>query len=515
MESFFVVSTNDGDIRGLCGCDGIVRFRSIPYAKAPVGNLRWRDPQSVGKWSYILDCTAYSKAAQQVLNAGTDWENIPTPYGSEWGLRKEELLSEDCLYLNIWVKDHYIKCDEKRPVVVIIHGGAFEYGSGAVATLDGSYLASQGIVVVTINYRLGIFGYLMHPSLSQESPHKTSGNYGFLDQLEALKWVQKNIEAFGGDPLRVTVSGESAGSISVNMLCESPLSKGLFTCAIAQSAAGLGKDAYCPQRENEQSRAEQRGLECMNNLGAYTTKAMRSLSVEALMAINTGFVPVRDGYSWPYCPNKTFRSRYYNDVPLLLGSNSDEGSAWAFFIGKDGVKERFIEEAQNRYGEEARKFLDHYPTNTPELAVGSICRAYGEKVFAYSIYLFAQLAKKYGKSKVYQYYYDYSFPGSSFGAYHSSELCFCLGTMDEMNIEWTSGDRHLRTIFSSYFVNFIMTGDPNGKDLPHWDALQDSNDKVLEIGENIRMIQHPSNDMFQIYMRQDGEGDWFNESGEI
>ena len=489
--------------------ESIVIFRGIPYAAPPVGELRWKVPQEPAPWRDVLDCTAFKKCASQMV--AENW-TIPSPYGEESMLRREEKPQEDCLYLNIWTSFSSIEKPSKQPVLFVIHGGGFECGSGAIPILDGKNLARRGLTVVTINYRMGIFGFLMHPLLREESSHGVSGNYGFFDQLQALKWVKENIQDFGGDSERITICGESAGGISVGMLYESPLAKGLFAGAIVQSAAGLGQDAYTPQTHDAVATAEKKGLECMYSLDALTLDKMRSLSQEELLKVNFGFLPVRDGYIWPHRPDEVFRSGQHNDVPLLLGSNADEGSAWQYYFSQEGVKEKFAALVAERYGGEAETFLRQYPVEGSAEAVKTMCDAYGEKVFGYSVHLLAQLQSAYGKARVYRYYYDRAVPGKSYGAYHSSELPYCYATQAYMDVAWEKLDEEIMYVFSSYFVNFATCGNPNGKGLPMWDDFKSCKSKVLNIGNHIKMITHPQQKMFEFYMEQDGEGKWFYDS---
>ena len=497
-----------GTVEG-CAEDGIAVFKGIPYAAPPVGNLRWKIPQEPEPWKGILDCTAFKKCASQFLAEG--W-SIPSPYGDESMLRKDEKPQEDCLYLNIWTSILSLEQAEKQTVLFVIHGGGFESGSGAVPVLDGANLARRGLTVVTINYRMGIFGFLMHPLLRKESVHGVSGNYGFFDQLQALKWVKENIRDFGGDSERITICGESAGGISVGMMYESPLAKGLFAGAIVQSAAGLGRDAYTSQSDDAIAAAEKRGQECMESLAALTLEGMRALPEAELLKISFSFLPVRDGYIWPFRPDEVFRNGQHNDVPLLLGSNRDEGSAWQYYFSQKGVKEKFTARAVERYGSNAEAFLRRYPVEEPSEAVKNMCDAYGEKVFGYSIHLLASLQAEYGRAEIFRYYYSRTLPGKGYGAYHSSELPYCFATQGSMDAPWENQDREIMRVFSSYFTNFASCGDPNGEDLPVWDNLRSDKSKVLEIGNHIGMIVHPQQEMFDLYMKQDGEKEWFHDT---
>ena len=275
------VKTQDGLVSGkLVGEDSVKTFMGIPFAAAPVGELRWKAPQPVSPWEGVKECVANPASAIQ---------NPPVPFfaWSEEFLIPPTPISEDCLYLNVWTDAE--KSDEKRPVMVWIHGGGFTGGSGTVPLYDGEELAKKGIVVVTINYRLGVLGFLSHPELSKESDSGTSGNYGVLDQIAALKWVKNNISQFGGDPKNVTIAGQSAGSMSVNVLVSSPMAKGLFNKAIAQSGAMFNYDGGRSGRNIEM--AEKAGEEFMEKTGAGSLEALRQIQADSLLKVGGSFWP--------------------------------------------------------------------------------------------------------------------------------------------------------------------------------------------------------------------------------
>ncbi len=491
----------NGKIRGKIINGKIVCFAGIPYATPPVNSLRWREPQPLENWSGIKDCTSYTHSAYQ--SAAEEWRtDIPTPYGKEFNIRKEETPSEDCLYLNVWMPINALEQEEKLPVLCIIHGGGFESGSGGIPVLEGTNLANEGIVVVTVNYRLGIFGFFAHPELTEESPLHTSGNYELLDQICALHWIQDNIGSFGGDFEKVTVSGESAGSISVNALYESPLAKGLFSKAIAQSGAHIGKDTYCPQMSLKE--AEIRGVSYLKGLSADSIEDLRKMPTEEIFAGSWGFLPFRDGIIWPENSYKIFSGHRQNDVPLLLGSNSHEGSIFAFNFMREDYSLRFMEQAKKRYKEDADVFFELYPIENKEKASYFMGMAYGEKLFAYSIYLWATLQNDYGKSDIYYYYFDRVLPETAeYGAYHSSVLPYFYDTMAQSEKKWEDVDWKLKDTMFSYIVNFVKSGTPNGTDLPHWNTFSQNITMTMELGNHVGMIEHPSMEMFGIYMKHD------------
>lgn len=496
-----IIETKKGKVRGIINGDSILRFAGIPYAAPPCGALRWKAPQEVKGWEGVRDCTRFAHSAYQ--GGAEEWTiEVPSPYGEEWAPRKEEIPDEDCLYLNIWTPAGAVEKGEKLPVLCIIHGGGFESGSGGVQVLDGGSLAKEGIVVVTINYRLGIFGFLAHPQLTEESLLHTSGNYGLLDQIQALKWIRENIAAFGGDPEQVTVSGESAGSISVNALYESPFAKGLFARAAAESGAHIGKDTYCPQISLKE--AEEKGAAYLQGLFVDSIDALRKMPAQEIFAGSFGFLPFRDGVVWPSSAKEVFSEHAQNDVPLLLGSNADEGSIFSFYFTLDDYRTRFEEQAKKRYGEDARRFLERYPVADEEKAVYFMSRAYGEKLFAYTIYSWAKLQHAYGSACVYYYYFDRVLPATAeYGAYHSSELPYFYRTMDVAQNKWEQRDRKLMQVMSSYMLNFVKTGNPNGEAVPYWEEFGADTETVMELGEQVGMIVHPSAEMFEIYGKHD------------
>ena len=495
-----ILKLKGGKIKGKCLPDDILRFAGIPYAKPPVGELRWKAPQEPLPWEGELDCTEFTRCAYQ-MNAD-EWggSDIPNPYGPEWNIREKEIRSEDCLYLNVWTSRQALEEKKKLPVLCIIHGGGFESGSGGVRTLDGEQMAKHGIVVVTINYRMGVFGYLAHPELTEESSLHTSGNYGLLDQIQALKWIQKNIEVFGGDASQVTVSGESAGSISVNGLYESPFAKGLFARAAMESGTHMGPDTYCPQVSLRD--AESQGTAFVSGK-ANSIEELRKMTTEEVFAGSWGFFPFKDGVVWP---EHVFEEGKQNDVPLLLGSNSDEGSIFTYLFGTDDIKLRFVEQANARYGEDAEPFLNKFPVTDATQAMISMSHAYGEKLFGYSIYRIASLQNKYGESNVYYYYFDRVLPMTKeYGAYHSSELPYFYRTMDESDGKWEKRDFLLRDQMSAYMLQFVKTGNPNVDSMPAWRTFEDDPKQVMELGDHIGMITHPASDMYEIYDHHLGE----------
>jgi para-nitrobenzyl esterase len=456
------VKTENGLVQGTIE-DGLRIYRGIPYAAPPVGELRWKAPQPAQKWSGILPADKFGPASIQNNPAITDL----APPG------------EDCLYLNIW-KPVKIP-DDKLAVMVWIHGGGFVAGTPAEQLYHSENIAKKGVVVVSIGYRLGILGFLAHPGLSAENDRHVSGNYGLLDMIAGLKWVQKNIAAFGGDPGKVTIFGESAGGIAVSMLCASPLAKGLFNGAISQSGGSFGpvRSGGGPG-ENMQSLkdAEKAGKEWALKLGAQTASELRKLPADKLMISMPGQGigwPVMDGWIIPDDQYRLYEAGKYNDVPVLAGYNSDEG---ATFPGAP-TPDAYEKSVRDRYGNFADKLLQFYPPGKGEKARAGrdLMR---DTAFGWHTWTWARLQTKTGNSKAFLYYFDHhpayqpDSPKAGFGAAHSDEMPLVFhqfglpGRPAKNDI-----DVAMSEIIISYWTNFAKYGDPNGKGLPEWPAYSD------------------------------------------
>lgn len=466
------IRVESGALSGVSGINSDVKvFKGIPYATPPTGDLRWRAPKAPPKWEGVRMADKFSATCMQ------------TPYAEGSPYRSAaEPVSEDCLYLNVWTAARSMK--EHRPVMVWIHGGALTRGSGSMATYDGEELAKKGVLLVTINYRLGIFGFFAHPELTKESDRNSSGNYGILDQISALEWVQKNISAFGGDPKRVTIFGESAGSWSVNALVATPLAKGLFQRAIGESGANFGP---LPKLAD----AEKAGLSIAKAQGAESLSALRAKSAEDLMKARMEIArPNIDGWLLPTDVRTIFTSGKQNDVPLLIGSNADEGTAFTPPTVKAAA---FEAQAKTRYGDQAPAYLKIYPASSDEEAHASAAAAMRDQTFGWEMRTWARLQTKTGKSKVYLYYFSRVPPGpvgKRLGSYHASEIRYVFhnlstGALDDL-------DRRIANVMSSYWVNFATSGDPNGKGLPKWPAYQEKINLAMGLGERIAPTEVPN-----------------------
>ncbi len=462
------VKTDGGSLEGSSLASGVRVFKGIPYAAPPVGDLRWKPPQPPKQWSGVKKADKFSDSCMQALTRSRE------PWTKEFMVQNEA--SEDCLCLNVWTGAK--NTTEKRPVLVYIHGGAFYEGSGEIVTYDGEELAKKGLIVITINYRLGIFGFYTHPELTKESPQLASGNYGLLDIVASLQWVQKNIAAFGGDPNRVTIAGQSAGAAAVHTLTASPLAKGLFHRAIAESGSGIGR------RTKDLAVSEQDGVKWAETKSANSLKELRARPAADLMG-GARFGVVVDGWFLPADTAAIFAQGKQNDMPMMTGLTADEGSA-ALTYGKIKAEE-FTKQSQQRFGAQAEKFLKLYPSNDQTqsaLAQKQSARDQGKV----SMYLWASTRAKTSKTTAYTYYFTRAIPWPEhpeFAAFHTSDVPYFFATLKQLNRPWEAVDRKLSETMSNYWVNFAKTGNPNGKGLPNWPAFETAQSVTMELGEKI------------------------------
>jgi para-nitrobenzyl esterase len=411
----------------------------------------------VAHWDGVKKCDEFSASPMQ---------EKPVPfmvYTSEFLIPKAPI-SEDCLYLNVWTNAK-TKAD-KRPVFVWIYGGGFGSGGTACPIYDGEAMAKKGVIFVSANYRVGAFGFLAHPELTKESPDKASGNYGLLDQIAALKWVKENIAAFGGDPDRVTIAGQSAGSMSVNCLVASPLAKGLFRGAIAESGSLMVKNPALAS--NNLQAAEEQGTKLAEKAGAKSLAEMRAMPAEEVLKKFQGrFAPIVDGYVLPESVADIFAANKQNHVPVITGWNLDE------FGGGTLSKEDFKKKAEKDYGSNAAEFLKYFPAGTDEQAKRSQIDLNRDQVFAVSGYRWANVQSKIPGSPVYVYNFDRKLPALGdmvkYGAFHTGEVCYVMDNLKFLNNRpFKPADYALAKMMSAYWVNFVKTGSPNGNGLPEW-----------------------------------------------
>ena len=450
------IKVEGGIISGVKSQAGdVVAYKGIPFAAPPVGELRWKAPQAVQPWQGVKKCDAFGPSPMQ---------GKPVPfmvYTPEF-LIPEQPISEDCLYLNVWTK---ARQGEKRPVLMWIYGGGFSSGGTAVPIYDGEAMAKKGIIFVSVNYRVGVFGFLAHPGLTKESPNNASGNYGLLDQIAALKWIKKNIAAFGGDPDNVIIDGQSAGSMSVNCLVASPAAKGLFNKAIAESGSFMISNPLVTSNGLES--AEQQGLKLAESVHASTLAELRKVPAADLMKFPARYSPIVDGYVLPEPVSKIFADGKQNNVPVITGWNADES-----FVAGFKKKDAFIEQIKKQYGKDADEFLKYYPANTDEEAARSQVKLSRDMIFAASGYKWATLQSAQGKAPIYIYYFERKLPATpdfvKYGAFHTGEVAYAMDDLKFLNRPWEPADQQLASLMSGYWVNFITSGNPNGKGLPPW-----------------------------------------------
>lgn len=455
-----------GNVAGVL-TDGIVSFKGIPFAAAPVGPLRWKAPQAVKPWTGVKEASAFGASCMQDPNFAKIFAAPPA-------------IGEDCLYLNVWTPAK--SAGDRLPVMVWIYGGGFIGGMTSAPAYDGTRLAEKGVVLVSVAYRLGAFGFLAHPELSRESG-KGSGNYGLQDLIAGLQWVKANIAKFGGDPARVTIFGESAGGIAVSMLAASPAAKGLFQRAISESGGSFGP----PRFGNEGGQnvpplkvAEASGQSFLAKVGATDIKSAREVPADKLQAavgpgLQGGFWPVFDGDVLPGDQYELYQAKRFNDTPVLIGTNSDEGG---LFTQPGMTTALFESQIRGGYGKHADAILAAYPHATNEEAAKATKDILRESLFAWHTWAWALLQTQHGKGKAYIYYFDHRTPQSPNGAGHGAEIVYVFRNLGGPGLGplGLAGpprpeDRAMSDLMSSYWVNFAKNGDPNGPGLPVWPAF--------------------------------------------
>jgi len=461
--------TGSGAVEGVRE-DGLMVYKGVPYATPPLGELRWREPQPAASWDGVRKADAFAPACMQ-KSVSMPGEAPPAT-------------SEDCLYLNIWTPAKSASAD--LPVIVWIHGGGYSNGSASMPLYRGERLAHKGAVVVTIAYRLGPFGFLAHPELTRESPHQSSGNYGLMDQIAALEWVQRNIAAFGGDPKRVTIAGQSAGAMAVSVLMSSPRAKGLFQRAIAESGGIFEPTQLAPGYQL--ANAELDGKKYAASLGATSVAELRRLPAAKLLEGNAGVVthPVMEPYVLPIAPYDVFAAGRQNDVPLLLGSNAEEGRS---LVDVKAIKASSFEaDLESSFGPLPPPLLAAYPHRTDEEARQARFDLERDLRFGWDMWAWARLQAVTGQHHVYYYSFGQRppFPAGSlyegWGASHFAELWYVFDHLDQAHWNWSAADRRLAREMSSYWVNFAGSGDPNGHGLPVWPAFTGGDGEVLHLG---------------------------------
>jgi para-nitrobenzyl esterase len=455
--------------------DGLTVYKGIPFAAPPVGNLRWRAPQPAAKWEGVRQATKFSPGPIQGGNP---------PSGK----------SEDCLYLNVWTPAK--SASDRIPVLVWIYGGGFNGGATSEPNYSGEKLAKKGVVLVSIAYRVGQLGFMAHAELSDENPNHVSGNYGLLDMIAGLKWVQKNIAVFGGDPDKVTIFGESAGGIAVSMLCVSPLAKGLFHGAISQSGGSFGpprRTTFPGENLKRLADAESAGQIYVDSAKVSSIAELRKISADKLPAIRGLAWPIIDGYVIPDDQYKLYEAGKFNDLPILVGYNSDEGASFM----PPRTPEAYIASVRTRYGKFSEDLIKAYPagSNTVPKTARDLAR---DAAFGWHTWSWARLQAKMGKSKAFYYYFDQhpdypeGSPRAGYGSPHGQDVAYVFQHLDASNPQISKTDLEISEAMANYWTNFAKYGDPNDKGVSEWPAFSDANPKVMYFSQTPHLGPVPS-----------------------
>ena len=487
-----LVETESGSLEGLWADKdaGISVFRGIPFARPPVGELRWRPPASVESWDGVKSAKEFSPACWQPRNGDN------SPYS-----RGELARSEDCLTLNVWSPSQK---GEQLPVMVWFHGGGHTSGVGSAKIFDGAAMARKGVLMVTANYRLGQLGFMAHPALTAESEHGSSGNYGLLDHIATLEWVHDNIAAFGGDPGNVTIFGQSAGSWSVCLLQASPLARGLFHKAIGHSGGCFGAPRQHLSETGgkaTESSGHDAGLALAAKLGVEgegpeAAAALRAVSPEDVIGTGVQTRAVVDGWVLPKLADEIFAAGEQNDVRLIVGSLSDEGST-LFASIPEAPHDDFVAGLRKLYGADTEAILAAYKSEIDASTRTASQAIAADRLFTWQMRAWARATR--GSNDVYRYFFSHSppvfrlyipdrpeldFPGGrrGAGAYHSGDLAFAFGNVGLVGTDWSVRDRELADQMSGYWANFARTGDPNGEGLPEWPKYDRESETAMEFG---------------------------------
>lgn len=466
---------------------GITVYKGVPFAAAPIGDLRWREPQQPAAWKGVRRADAYAPACMQ---SGVSMPGETPP-----------AVSEDCLYLNLWVPKR--RADERLPVLVWIHGGGYINGSASMPLYHGDRLAQRGMIVVTVAYRLGVLGFLAHPELTRESSRATSGNYGLLDQVAALGWIQRNISAFGGDPARVTIAGQSAGAMSVSILMASPRTRGLFQGAIAQSGGLFEPLQLAPSYLL--ANAERDGEKYAASVGATRLSELRALPASRFLEGGAGKIghPVIEPDLLPMAPYDVFARGHQADVPVLLGSNADE--ARALTDVSHVTAETFSSDLKRRFGSLPAEIVAAYPHDTDVQARQARLDLERDLRFGWDISIWARLSAKRARAPVY--YYSFAqrppFPRGSvyqdWGASHFAELWYVFDHLDQISQTSTPGDRRLAYTIAGYWSNFVKSGDPNRPGLPTWPAYRGDDTGVMLLRDPPSVVNVPNMHRLRVF----------------
>lgn len=505
------VKTKNGTLAGTYE-SGIEVFRGVPYAAPPVGKFRWREPQPMKNWSGVRQADKFGPKAMQL------------PVFGDMNFRSNGT-SEDCLYLNVWTPAK--TASAKLPVLVYFYGGGFIAGDGSEPRYDGEAMSRHGIVAVTVNYRLGVFGFFSYPGLTKESPHHASGNYGLLDQAAAIKWVKENIAQFGGDPNKITIGGESAGSFSVSAQMASPLSRDLIAGAIGESGSLLGLRPTATLKE-----AEEAGEKFAKGINKSSLEALRAMPAEDLLnatsKLGYGSFPVDvDGYFFPESPLQIFKEGKQAHVPLLVGWNSAEMNYHMLLQNEEPTVENYTKAVKKMYGDQAEEALKVYHASTDAEVIPAATALASDLFIAYSTWKWSDEASKTGGKPVFRYFFERPRPQMrpemgnaqaglaggvirdttgiktpppppATGAVHSAEIEYALGNLPTNRVyDWQPEDFQVSTIMQMFFANFIKTGNPNGLGVPQWPAVNNQKGvQVMHINVNSKAEPETHHDRY-------------------
>ncbi len=504
-----IITVKNGKLQGVVSKDGAIEiYAGIPYAKPPVGDLRWKETQPAEDWNGVLEADHFAPMSMQPVDS-TIYSSLKQIVGfHDYKISLKDNyrapVSEDSLYLNVWKPAGKA---EKLPVLVYVHGGSLQTGQPWYADYSGEGLAREGVIVVNMGYRLGVFGFFAEGDLIKESPNGTTGNYGLLDQIEALKWVRDNIVAFGGDPDNVTIAGESAGAASVSALCVSPLAKGLFRRAVLESST------VAPVKPTHSFRllkeALSSGIELKKKYGCKTVEELRKLPAETIVAsAYTEHHITVDGYVLTKTPYESYLAGEYNEEAMIHGYNSEE--AGAFLILQNATLKDYESLVRGYFGEYADEVLKIYPATTNKEAAKNWSDIWGAVFFDYPHYCLNRLEVR---NNVPVYQYRFTKDNGRIGAWHSGEEVYLYGNIPDKSRLYDDKDRALSDAMKGYFLNFIKTGDPNGTGLTEWKQNLASED-VMEFGDNIipekdfdcglSMTKEPKHELFEILDRWQG-----------
>jgi len=496
-----VMHLANGDIRGVFNKDKSVEvYAGIPYAKAPVGELRWKEPQPLDNWSGVKECDKFAPRSMQptkpaAMNALADIY-AEKGWHPDYKMYPAQNMSEDSLYLNIWKPSHV---SANLPILFYVHGGSLTTGSSAFEDYNGEEVAKRGVIMITIQYRLGVFGYFAHEDLAKESANHTTGNYGLLDQIMALKWVNDNAGYFGGDKNNITIAGESAGSSSISALCTSPLTKGLFKRAIGESSSLVVKKA--PHTYRVMKDAQETGQKIMKEQKCSSIEDLRKISASKL--VNTKYENssmTLDGYALTKDPYDVYLNKENNEEALLNGYNVKEADAFVIptYLFNPTNKSNILARLETAFNKEtAQKIYNLYKDEIAKDAFSTFNDIFSIYWFIHPHHSWSNMAYQSG---VDVYRYQFTKENGYHGTFHAGEMIYAYGNVKNSVRKYCydDSDLSLAETMVSYWTNFAKNGNPNGEGLPTWDLYNPSNNKVMELGEHVGPINDRYLELYEI-----------------